>query len=396
MKKSIVLLIIFAPLWIVAQATKVNFETSLEQAFTKAKQTNKLVFIEYFNHTCTVCKSIEPFFDNADMASFYNEHFINYKMDTFEGLKDADKEFMDKANLHFNAVPFFLFFDKNQKFVHYSGARADLEYLLQIGKTALLPQERTESLQSKYESGDRSIKTLYAYNDLLQLYQKEAEINAVSDELFKVYPKANLGTHQSFLILKNAVFTMENGFFKYWLENKDKLIGMDKGNAKGEELKILENIVLTSLRSPEKMQWSSDKIAAAKKNILDLGIADDPDSFLWEAECAAWVRENKTQLAVEKMNKMLQDNENNTIYTITILETMQQIFKDKAQWTLIKTTLEGLKKKTSEPEQIGDIMVLETKHYKLIQDQVHYRRLLQETKHYLEKHQLDISVLQGI
>ena len=186
---------------------KVVFESSADVAFVKAKKLNKLVFIEYYNTDCTICMSIQPLFENKEMADFYNTNFVNYKINTKGGLKGKDSLFMAVRKLKFTGVPFFLFFDSNKNFVHYSGAKNDLEYLINIGKKALNPEERTGSLQTKYEAGDRSIKTLYAYSDLVQLYQNDALSNEISSQLFDVFPKQNLATIQSYLILKSSIYS---------------------------------------------------------------------------------------------------------------------------------------------------------------------------------------------
>ena len=133
-----------------AYAQVVNFEPSLQTAFEKAAQQHKLVFVEYYNTECPVCKKLEPVFANDELSKFYNENFINYKLNT-EHIKKEDSVFIQRAGLKFESVPYFLFFDSNQRFVHYSGTKQDISYLINAGKTALNPTERTTNLVNKYK-----------------------------------------------------------------------------------------------------------------------------------------------------------------------------------------------------------------------------------------------------
>ena len=95
-------------------AQHVNFEPSLNTAFNKAKQQNKLVFVEYYNVECPVCQKLEPVFADNELSKFYNANFINYKLNT-EHIKKEDSLFINKAGLSFTSVPYFLFFDAEQK-----------------------------------------------------------------------------------------------------------------------------------------------------------------------------------------------------------------------------------------------------------------------------------------
>ena len=128
-----------------ALGQSVHFENSLKTAFEKAKQENKPVFIEYYNSECPVCRKLEPYFSDARMGDFYNTHFVNYKLNTKDMIKE-DSLFMAKSGIKFTHVPYFLFFDANQKFLHYSDTKPEVDYLIEIGIKALNPVERDANL----------------------------------------------------------------------------------------------------------------------------------------------------------------------------------------------------------------------------------------------------------
>src|SRR5690554_5684283 len=203
---------------------QVQFENSLQNTFAKAKTHNKLVFIDYYNSECVICQQINPLLDSQEVGNFYNQHFISYKINT-QNQNQSDDEFLTQKGLHIEGVPKFIFFDKDENFVHYSGVRADIAYILQIGQDALDPNKRWSELPQKYQDGNRELLFLYEYSSYAQLFDDTELINKLADQMYEVFPKENLGNLSSYRLLKNAVFTTENGFFKYWIKNQNRLTG---------------------------------------------------------------------------------------------------------------------------------------------------------------------------
>ena len=374
---------------------QVNFISDLDSAFTKAKKEDKLVFIEYYNSQCTICLSIQPLFENKEMADFYNRNFINYKINTKDGLKGKDSLFMAERNLKFSGVPFFLFFDEDKNFIHYSGAKNDLEYLISIGKKAMNPEERTGSLAQKYASGDRTINTLYAYSDLVQLYQNHALSNTISNELFIVYPKQNLGTNQSYLILKNSVFSIDNGFYIYWYENRANLKDFEKGIHKGEEQKVLERILLTSIQK-EKENWNLEKIRAVKEMTLALGLSNDRDDFLWEEEAQALLASNHSEEAVTLLKTILDKSKENSYSSLYVTEKFIGFFDRKEDLLVVVQELDKLKSLTMEPEQKGELLYQQLLCFQKMKNTSktnEYKKLVVD---YFQEQGLDLSTLKNL
>lgn len=261
-------------------SAQVVFESSLEEAFKKAKEQNKTVFIEYYNSDCPVCKRLGELFDNDSLvASYYNKNFINYAMNTNGSLADEDNAFISEANLHFESVPVLLYFDNNKKFLHHSGVNVDSEHLINEGKKAKYPDFRTSGLKTKYDKGDRTVKTLYAYCDLLLVNKDEIMLKKVSQELFESFKKEELPTKKSYIILKQVVISTENGFFQYWINNLDDLKNFETGYKVGTEKSYLEKIVLKELNDSNIKNWNASKKNKFKEYILKLKITDNPEVY---------------------------------------------------------------------------------------------------------------------
>ncbi len=274
---------IYIALLLVASAvsySQVVFEKSLSEAFKKAKQQNKPVFVEYYNSDCSVCKRLGSLLrEDAAITSYYNSNFINYAMNTYDELSDADNALLSNANLHFQSVPVLLYFDKNKNFLHYSSGEINSQTVLNEARKSVLPEYNSSSLRAKYEAGDRSVRTLYAYSNMLIVNKDDQKLNKVTQDLFESFSKSELATKKSYLILKRVVKSSDNGFFQYWFNNLDKLKGFETGDNVDTEKSYLTRIVLIELTDPNIKKWSEAKKNKFKGYITKLKIVDDPSVF---------------------------------------------------------------------------------------------------------------------
>jgi len=276
--KQILLLCVFCSAFSISAQT-LQFENNLSTAFEKSKLENKPVFIEYYNSDCPVCIRVGKLFDsNEKLANFYSKSFINYRIDT-EKISQSDSLFIANTKLSFTSIPYFLFFDTNKNLLHVLAINIDVDFIINVGESAMNPNVRTSGLANKYSKGDRSIKTLYAYSQLVQLYNNDSLTTVLADDLYKSFPKNDLGNKKSYTITKNCVNSIENGFFKFWIKNMDKLDGLESEKHKGEGKQILGEIVRKSIFSKERKNWNQKKITEVKKYILLTELSKNPDAF---------------------------------------------------------------------------------------------------------------------
>jgi thioredoxin-related protein len=279
MKKRIQYIILFL-LCLQVQA-QVRFETSLTEAFEKAQKEKKLVFIEYYNSDCSVCKSLGELLKKDTLVEkFYNKNFINYALNTKEGvISKEEQELLDNANLHFEYVPALLYFDRNKNFIHHSGVYVTSDHVINEGKKAYHADYRTSGLKAKYDNGDRTVRTLYAYASLLKIQKNDSLLKTVNNDLFEVFPKEELSTKSSYIIVKEVINSTENGFFQYWINNLDNLKGFETATKEGTEKLALEKIVLKELQNPDVKKWPQEKKQTFMNYIKLLKITDNPEVY---------------------------------------------------------------------------------------------------------------------
>lgn len=270
--------VLFFTINLLSFGQEIQFEKTLKQAFIKAKQENKSVFIEYYSSSCPICKKVAMTLKNPKVVAYYNKKFVSYALNIDNGMT-TEENFMKASGLHLDGVPVFLFFDANKNYLHHSSVKADANTLMEIGRVSLQPNLRNAALAEKYQKGDRSIKTLYAYADLLLTYQDFEKQKEVADALYEVFPKADLSTQKSYIVLKNVVNSIENGFFLHWIRNLNDLKGFETGAKAGTETTVLERILLKELSKPERKSWPKQKKDAVKKMIVDLGLTNNPEVY---------------------------------------------------------------------------------------------------------------------
>lgn len=271
--------VLFFAINLLSFGQEIQFEKTLKQAFIKAKQENKSVFIEYYSSSCPICKKVAMTLKNPKVVAYYNKKFVSYALNIDNGMTTEEENFMKASGLHLDGVPVFLFFDANKNYLHHSSVKADANTLMEIGRVSLQPNLRNAALAEKYQKGDRTIKTLYAYADLLLTYQDFEKQKEVADALYDVFPKADLSTQKSYIVLKNVVNSIENGFFLHWIRNLNDLKGLETGTKAGTEKDVLERILLKELSKPERKSWPKQKKDAVKKMIVDLGLTNNPEVY---------------------------------------------------------------------------------------------------------------------
>ncbi|WP_342663475.1 hypothetical protein [Flavobacterium tegetincola] len=236
--------------------------------------------MEYFNSDCSVCKRLGKLLrEDSEVSEYYNANYISYAMNTYNELPAQEHAFLKNAHLNFNSVPVLLYFDKDKKFLHYSTPEINAEFIISEGKKALFPAFNAAGLKSKYEAGDRTVRTLYAFSSFLVIQENTQLLNKVTQELYDSFRKGELPTKKSYIILKNVVQSSDNGFFQYWINNLSGLTGFESGIKSGTEFSYLQTIVLKEVSDPNSKNWDEAKKNKYKEYIVKLKMSENPDVF---------------------------------------------------------------------------------------------------------------------
>lgn len=191
----------------------IHFETdSLAILLAKAKQENKLIFIDCYASWCGPCKTMAAdVFTDDTVAKFYNSNFINIKidMDKGEGPEIAGKYAV-------KCMPTFLFIDSTGTLMHRKSSACAARRFIELGEDALNPEIRFCTLQKKYESGTLTSSEFVRY--------LSATCAPVEDQLAEYennQTEADFTDRQNWTVLYSLISDPHSRMFQYLLSHRD-------------------------------------------------------------------------------------------------------------------------------------------------------------------------------
>lgn len=219
MRHIIVLLLSFSFIGLNAQG--IVFEKGdFNSAMAKAKAENKLIFMDAYTTWCGPCKWMSKNVFTADnVGSYYNENFINVKIDMEKG------EGIDLAKKYeVNAYPTLLYIDGNGDLKHMSIGSRPADDFVDLGKAANDPNRQLMTMKGRFESGERTPEFLKMYTDVLTSAGMKN-----FDEIAQMY----MDTQSDWTTADNMQFifdyseaSFDSKLFNYTIENKDAFIAL--------------------------------------------------------------------------------------------------------------------------------------------------------------------------
>ena len=190
--KKIIALLLFALIRLIpVQAEEgINFfKGTFPEALTKAKEQNKLLFIDCYTTWCGPCKWMAAHvFTDESVANSFNKNFISVSLDMEKG------EGLDIAKKYaIKNYPTFLWIDKNGNQVQRSVGSTDASNFLAIAGNARDPKNNLLYLQQQFESGNREPSLLLSYAGALK-DAYDMRYQSVADVYFQAQPDNELAS----------------------------------------------------------------------------------------------------------------------------------------------------------------------------------------------------------
>ena len=135
------------------------FHGTWEETLAKAKEEDKIIFVDAFTTWCGPCKSMSAnTFPNPEVGALFNQHFISVKIDME---KEMGLQFRKKFPV--SAYPTLFFIDYDEAVVmKVVGAKKPPE-LIQIGESVVAKYDKSSRYEVAYLTGDRSYQLVYDY-----------------------------------------------------------------------------------------------------------------------------------------------------------------------------------------------------------------------------------------
>ncbi|REC59210.1 thiol:disulfide interchange protein [Chryseobacterium pennae] len=227
MKKLIVLLLIIFGACTYAQGIKFE-ESKFADILTKAKNENKLVFIDAYTTWCGPCKLMaKNIFVLQSVGDYYNSNFINVKIDMEKG---EGRDIAKKYNVF--SFPTYLFLDGNGEVVFRSGSSLTEQKLIQVGKDAQDPTKQLALLKKRFNEGEKD--PTFLRNLFIVSVEDQEFSNKIVNRYFK--GKKNI-EREDLKMFENKMDNTDTPLYKIFKERKAeilKLIPQDRYNMMNE------------------------------------------------------------------------------------------------------------------------------------------------------------------
>ena len=198
------------------------FKGSWEQALEKAGLEDKIIFVDAYAQWCGPCKRMAKTVFTTDKAGeFFNKNFINFKMDMES---EPGREFGKKYPV--SAYPTLFFINSEGKIVLNTKGAQNLEGLIKLGNSALQKGLDLESLEAKYQEGNRDVQFLYKYVKALNKSNK-SPLKVANAYLRS---QKNLQTEFNRKFIYESLYTADSKIFQWFVEDRqeiEKIFGKD-------------------------------------------------------------------------------------------------------------------------------------------------------------------------
>lgn len=211
------------------------FQGSFEEAKELAKEEDKLIFVDAYTTWCGPCKKMaKNVFPKKEVGAFYNENFINLKMDMES---QAGRKFDSKYSV--GSYPTFLFINGEGDIVLKDKGAKPVDSFIKVGKMALSKHDSSDKFAKMYEDGDRSPKTVLKYIKSLNR-NGENSLKVANNYLKKSTPM----NEENLKILYEATTQADSRIFDMFLKNESKLIALfGKDKIQNKAKFALENTI---------------------------------------------------------------------------------------------------------------------------------------------------------
>lgn len=320
---------------------EISWISDINQAFAAAKEANKLVFVECYSPTCPTCQSMEPFFKDKEVATFYNQNFVSYKLDV--GIAEQVK-FLNDNNIFLPTFPQFLYFTPDGKLVHQGDVVNTVASINTAGKIALDETKRASSYAQRFQKGENSLDFLVSYAAFSILAKDTTANLQVANKLFEIYPKDKIGSKESWKITRKCVTDINNGFAKYWFDHVEAAAAFEKEDGhEGLQNNILGAIVQNSLYSKRGLSYNTAELRRIKTLMGKIGAGEYAEGVTWEYEIKALVREKRAIESLAIGERMYTKYKQNPMSIVYITKVFNDVYPDKTYTTTVKKWLDSVK-----------------------------------------------------
>jgi thiol-disulfide isomerase/thioredoxin len=131
---------------------------ALKDAVIQAKKENKFVFLHGYTDWCSYCKTMaETLYMDPEVAKFYNDNYVNIKMDMEKEGKDIAKK------MRINSYPALVYFNNDGGVVHRAKGERKKPDFMELGRDARDPKRNLKYYENTFNAGKATREEAYRY-----------------------------------------------------------------------------------------------------------------------------------------------------------------------------------------------------------------------------------------
>lgn len=258
---------------VMSQNREIRFETGgFQEALTKARQEQKMVFMDCYTSWCGPCKLLaKNVFTLDSVADFFNTHFVNFSIDMEKG---EGKEL--QVTYQIEAYPTLLLIGEDGGEVFRSVGGCSAGQLMGRFRTAMNPENTLPGMEKKFAAGERDPQFVEQYWKMLSGGLQFEKLQQSTVAYFEgmsvadICKEANWGVYDRYVDIDNPLYRLmiENiGTFK-------KLKG-----AKGIEDKLYNAYDLALMGRIPNVGHTKQQVEQYTKDVEKIGFQDQEQLF---------------------------------------------------------------------------------------------------------------------
>ncbi len=214
---GILIVILFSKFAFSQSLNTIDFKNiSFSEALELSKNTGKPVFIDCYTTWCAPCKKMDKtVFVIDSVYTFYNENFVNFKVDMEKGEGITLKE---KYNV--GSFPTYLFVNAAGEIIHRTASLMPAAEFLNEARIALNPIDSYAAWEKRYVAGDRSNELLLKYAKSLRKVNR-SDAQKVEQELMLKIKDEDLRSKFGWEVIEHMGMTKNDRLGVYLSNNND-------------------------------------------------------------------------------------------------------------------------------------------------------------------------------
>lgn len=317
----------------------VDFEhLTFKEALSKAKESNKMVFIDCYTSWCGPCKKLaSDVFPQKSVGDYINERFISVKYD----VEQEENKFIAK-DFKINAYPTLLIISSDGKLVDKIIGYQTAEKLIESIEYSFDRSKSLSGLKEKYLSNDKDKQALLDYYNKL-IISKSDEAASIGEKLYESLTDDEKKSGQFWSFYSDEKITIyKSARFKYLTNNYNTFCN-NIGKDKVDKILIREWLKFLKTGISFKSSISKSDLNNIKNEYKSLGFAKEQKLNSVYKLALACNRKDIPEI-IKVYKRYFSANDKNIMFwaPVTDIITKSATAKDKIEWIEVSEKLKSI------------------------------------------------------